>query len=278
MSIQHCPKPAGHTYTRVCNSLLDDARLSSKTVGLLVRLLRHKATWQVNLQAYARRYKEGESALRSAIAEAVTYGYAEKQPWRDPRTGRLKGSTYVIYECPEDRHTEMAKTAISVCDREAENPSLGESEPREIAGHSNDLKDLSNDGKREKDGDFSFSPAEEAHTPPFNNRPTEEKPETAPEHFSSAPARADPGPLVYHGVALDADPKLAALTAAMRERPATEDELAQLDSLPPQTYAQLEHAAWELCQEAGFKPTFVAPPMLRDLMLQLWLSQQGGLP
>lgn len=181
MSILHCPKPNGHQYTRVCNSLLDDDRLSHKTVGILVRLLRRKQDWRINPEWLTRQYPKGKggvTAVRSALAEAKKYGYARLEHCKNPLTGRMTGSEWIIEECPTDKGDH----------RDTENLSLGKPESRETSLYNNH-SGLTNDLREEKKR--AYAPEE---TPPPAGAFLEDAPAPAPP--DDVPA--EPEPFVAH--------------------------------------------------------------------------------
>jgi len=79
-------------YTQLPNAWLRDTRLSYKARGLLAELMTHRPGWQVSRERLAQLGPDGDSAIRSAIAELEANGYLER------RRGRRSDGTLEPWE------------------------------------------------------------------------------------------------------------------------------------------------------------------------------------
>lgn len=69
-------------YTQLPNAWLRDTRLSYKARGLLGELMTHRPGWQVSRERLAQLGPDGDSSIRSAIAELEAAGYLERRRGR----------------------------------------------------------------------------------------------------------------------------------------------------------------------------------------------------
>lgn len=69
-------------FTQLPNAWLRDTRLSYKARGLLAELMTHRPGWQVSRERLAHLGPDGDSAIRSAIAELEEAGYLERRRGR----------------------------------------------------------------------------------------------------------------------------------------------------------------------------------------------------
>ena len=259
MSVEHCPKPHGHHYTRICNSLLDDDRLSHKTVGILVRLLRRKQDWHINTAWLARQFPKGRgglTAIRSALAEAKTLGYADLEYHRDPRTGKMCGSEWVIHECPPDKSDH----------RDAENLNLGKPECRETAVHNNALRITNNEKQEVKPR------AREDATPPPAGGVAEAPPASAPEddiplEIDTSPPAVVPDEAPAPKVDISVHPWEAEVTRQQREDREVD---VLIERLAPDRRTALEALARNrVSQQARGRRDFVTSGAVRAEMRRL---------
>lgn len=111
--------------------------------------------------------------------------------------------------------------------------------------------------------DYQKKTALHAHEekPPVYNRSAEEKPATGGEKK---------GPLLYHGVALLADPKLEAFDHAIRTCTADAAQLAQLDTLSEAAWYTLEGMARQELIEELNDLDYVPLPYVRYRMLEIY--------
>jgi len=99
MAILHIQK-RDNPFAMIDRACLDDARLSWKARGILAYLLSKPDTWEVRTtDLVARSDHDGRDAIRAALRELVTCGYAELQPIQG-EDGRMHGKKYLISEIP----------------------------------------------------------------------------------------------------------------------------------------------------------------------------------
>jgi hypothetical protein len=86
-------------FTQIDNDILRDERLSFRAHGLHSYLLSFPSDWEIDLNYIARRFREGITAIRSAMNELIEFGYARRIVKRSP-TGQIEKWDYEIYERP----------------------------------------------------------------------------------------------------------------------------------------------------------------------------------
>jgi hypothetical protein len=116
-------------FVQIDNVLIENPNLSWKAKGLLVYLLRKSDEWKAMMCDLLEHSTDGETAVRSALAELRKAGYAELKVKRGD-DGTLEGSEWMIHEEPihRDRENPHLGTEIEVS-RVSVNPSLGKSSP-----------------------------------------------------------------------------------------------------------------------------------------------------
>jgi hypothetical protein len=96
-----------HGYVMIQNKALADERLSWKARGLLAYLLSRHPNWVVSSEQLSKMGPDGPTAVRSALKELRSVGYAELKFCG----GKTGGSGWVIYESTD--LSEINKTLIS---------------------------------------------------------------------------------------------------------------------------------------------------------------------
>lgn len=86
-------------FTIITNKVINDKRLSFKARGLLIYLLSKPQHWQVSSKQLAGASPQGITAIRSAMKELVTCGYARLQTVQG-EDGRLSGRFWSISDLP----------------------------------------------------------------------------------------------------------------------------------------------------------------------------------
>lgn len=87
-------------YAVIANDALNDPNLSFRARGILAWLLSKPDDWNVRREDIALAGKEGESAIRTALAELAEHGYLRRNRMRLP-SGQIVTET-VVYEAPPD--------------------------------------------------------------------------------------------------------------------------------------------------------------------------------
>lgn len=97
---------ARHSYTRIDNAVLEDARLGAESLALLCHLLGKPDTWVLNPSALRRRFGWGRDRWRKILGELERIGYVTRRPIR---TGsRITATHYDIHERPFAPATQAA--------------------------------------------------------------------------------------------------------------------------------------------------------------------------
>ena len=86
-------------YTVMSNHHLRNKELSLKAKGLLSQMLSLPEDWDYTLAGLSLINREKIDAIREAVRELENAGYIQRSRERD-ENGRLRGTTYVIYEQP----------------------------------------------------------------------------------------------------------------------------------------------------------------------------------
>ena len=86
-------------YTVMSNHHLRNKELSLKAKGLLSQMLSLPEDWDYTLAGMSLINREKIDAIREAVRELENAGYIQRSRERDEK-GRLRGTTYVIYEQP----------------------------------------------------------------------------------------------------------------------------------------------------------------------------------
>jgi hypothetical protein len=105
-------KKRTHPFAMIDCRALNDKRLSWKAKGIIAYLLSKPPDWQVRLADLVKHARDGEESVRTGLDELRRFGYAKFAAIRDA-AGRLNGTAWTVYECPDDV-TEMAIFPTSV--------------------------------------------------------------------------------------------------------------------------------------------------------------------
>lgn len=103
-------------YTQLDNTLVDDAKLSYKALGLLVFMLRQPDDWEFTLEWLARQHKDGLSAVRSTMNELEAAGYVLRGDQQRSGGGKFSGADY--YVCEDPRDTACENRTPSACENQ----------------------------------------------------------------------------------------------------------------------------------------------------------------
>jgi hypothetical protein len=138
----HRPKQ----YATIDMALMNDERLTADALGVLLYLLSRPDNWSVQIDQLKSRFNVGRDKMQSIMRLLRDCGYARLEQVKDPNTGRLLGQGYSIHDeaqavdekrasnqPPVERATvpaadveAIAEQGATACDREPENPVLGD--------------------------------------------------------------------------------------------------------------------------------------------------------
>lgn len=97
MSIRRTRTTLEDHYTQVDNAWARDSRLSLKARGLFVQILTHREGWSISINSLVRANPEGESAIRSGLAELIRYGYLIRGERERNDQGQLGDYEYTLW-------------------------------------------------------------------------------------------------------------------------------------------------------------------------------------
>lgn len=108
MSIIRSPRPE-RGFTIVSNDVAQDARLSMRALGLLVRLLSRPDNWETNSETLAREFGVGRDQMQGVLRELSSFGYMSLVKHRHP-DGKIS-SRWHVFDEPETSKPEPGKPA-----------------------------------------------------------------------------------------------------------------------------------------------------------------------
>lgn len=99
MRIIKAAQPA-ERFVMLGNDIAQDPHISTRALGLLVRLLSYPDNWQTDSNTLAARYPEGRDAIRKAMNELEHAGHLERVKYQD-NAGHWRTDVYVYAEVVE---------------------------------------------------------------------------------------------------------------------------------------------------------------------------------
>lgn len=87
-------------YSQIPNELLRNGELSCKAKVVLCLFLSNKKGWMTRMSTLKDFMKEGDSAIKSAMAELIQFGYAVKVIGRDAETKVIRGTVWCFCSSP----------------------------------------------------------------------------------------------------------------------------------------------------------------------------------
>jgi hypothetical protein len=99
MRIIKASQPADR-FVMLGNAIAQDPHISSRALGLLVRLLSYPDGWQTDSRTLAAKYPEGRDAIRKALNELETAGHLERVKYQNA-AGQWQTVVYVYAEVVE---------------------------------------------------------------------------------------------------------------------------------------------------------------------------------
>lgn len=98
-------------FTTVSNSVLRNANLSLKAVGLFVRVLGLPPDWDFSVRGLQKIVKEGRDAIYSALAELIEHGYVERKQ-HGTEGGQYGEVEYIFREEPQQKSGSQPRTGF----------------------------------------------------------------------------------------------------------------------------------------------------------------------
>ena len=87
-------------YSQIPNELLRNAELSCKAKLVLCLFLSNRKGWMTRMSTLKDYMKEGETAIKTAMAELIQFGYAVKVIGRDSETKIIRGTVWCFCSSP----------------------------------------------------------------------------------------------------------------------------------------------------------------------------------
>lgn len=112
MRIIKAAQPA-ERFVMIGNDIAQDPHISTRALGLLVRLLSYPDNWQTDSSTLAAKYPEGRDAIRKALNELEHAGHLERVKYQDA-AGRWRTDVYVyaeVVEKPRDNSASYPQPA-----------------------------------------------------------------------------------------------------------------------------------------------------------------------
>ena len=132
-----------NNFVMLDKSFLYDARLSHKAKGILVYVLSKPDSWNVTVADIMNCCTDSQFAIYSGLRELKKYGYYDRKPIRDKKTGRIIAYENIVYEISK-----------SVPEQEENETSDIQKEPEQENKQAQELEaDLQNNDFRNKDNE-----------------------------------------------------------------------------------------------------------------------------
>lgn len=95
-------------FTQVDNRVIDNLQMHMKTLGLYTYMWRQPDDWCFYIDQIAAHFKDGKTAVRSAMDELIKLGLVERTRSRNS-LGQLGAYEYILYDEPQPPKQETAK-------------------------------------------------------------------------------------------------------------------------------------------------------------------------
>jgi len=99
-------KARNHPFVIMDKRPLEDARLSFKAKGILAYLLSRPDDWVVRIADLCNHATDGPTAVRAAMNELASLGYAILRSIKEKDSGKMNGREWVIFENPNESKGE----------------------------------------------------------------------------------------------------------------------------------------------------------------------------
>ena len=153
---------SGARYTVISNKLLQDAKISRETKGLICELMSRPSDWEITVQGMIASGKEGKHKIYKMLKEAKENGYMADDS--SAKNGRAGKQTYMISDDPAylaEKYGQIAKGILKIRQEEslksqevAENQSV--SENRKVKNQTEKVSLSENQEAKSSLSDFSL--------------------------------------------------------------------------------------------------------------------------
>lgn len=145
-------------FTIIDNDIINDPRMHLKALGLFAYMWSKPDDWQFYISEIATHFKDGESAVSSAMKELMELGYLRRTQNR--KDGKFSTYDYVLQEIPKpENHSSVPKGDLPKPEKPKSEKPIPENQGLLITDNTNtDLTntDLNNTNKLLADAQHSF--------------------------------------------------------------------------------------------------------------------------
>lgn len=140
-------------FTIIDNDIINDPRMHLKALGLFAYMWSKPDDWQFYISEIATHFKDGESAVSSAMKELMELGYLKRTQNR--KDGKFSTYDYVLQEIPKpENHSSVPKGDLPKPEKPKSEKSIPENQGLLITDSTN--TDLNNTNKLLADAQHSF--------------------------------------------------------------------------------------------------------------------------
>lgn len=140
-------------FTIIDNDIINDPRMHLKALGLFAYMWSKPDDWQFYISEIATHFKDGESAVSSAMKELMELGYLKRTQNR--KDGKFSTYDYVLQEIPKpENHSSVPKGDLPKPEKPKSEKPIPENQGLLITDNTN--TDLNNTNKLLADAQHSF--------------------------------------------------------------------------------------------------------------------------
>ena len=140
-------------FTIIDNDIINDPRMHLKALGLFAYMWSKPDDWQFYISEIATHFKDGESAVSSAMKELMELGYLRRTQNR--KDGKFSTYDYVLQEIPKpENHSSVPKGDLPKPEKPKSEKPIPENQGLLITDNTN--TDLNNTNKLLADAQHSF--------------------------------------------------------------------------------------------------------------------------
>lgn len=140
-------------FTIIDNDIINDPRMHLKALGLFAYMWSKPDDWQFYISEIATHFKDGESAVSSAMKELMELGYLKRTQNR--KDGKFSTYDYVLQEIPKPKnHSSVPKGDLPKPEKPKSEKPKSENQGLLITDNTN--TDLNNTNKLLADAQHSF--------------------------------------------------------------------------------------------------------------------------